>query len=205
MCHYQLVAGACLLIASKCSEHSISSNDISFCSDNLFNADQVTGTEDFILRQLDWKLAFPTSLAFMISYTRLLGIDSDSQVFLMMRYVVELALQSPIYLTYKPSMIAASAVVLARCCMQESEIWSEALEQETSYSLNDLCNCTMELSGLLENIRATMPELIMISRRYRKSSRQSVASISIPSISSFDSLVSYHESFFRRQSNGIPA
>jgi hypothetical protein len=203
-CHYQLVAGACLLIASKCSKRSISSSDIAFCADNSFNVDEITGAEDFILQQLEWKLAFPTPLDFVKAYAQASGLADDSQVFLMMRYVVELALQSPIYLAHKPSMLAASVVVLARFCIQDSELWPEALERETNYSLDDLRDCTMELSGLLDNIRSTMPELIMISRRYRKPSRHCVADISIPSLSSFASLTAYHESHSRRQSNRIP-
>ena len=52
----QLVAGTCLLIASKCNNIFITEKDISFCCDNLFSVANVMGTEEVVLQQLDWKL-----------------------------------------------------------------------------------------------------------------------------------------------------
>ena len=53
---FQLVAGACLLIASKCDKVSITEKDISFCCDNLFSVTLVMATEEAVLKQLGWKL-----------------------------------------------------------------------------------------------------------------------------------------------------
>jgi hypothetical protein len=82
--HYQLLGGACLLIAAKCNPTSIGSSDISFCADNLFNVEQIGVMEDLILRDLDWKLAFPTALDFCKAYARLLSLDETSRTYEMM-------------------------------------------------------------------------------------------------------------------------
>jgi hypothetical protein len=205
MSQYQLVAGACLLIASKCNDVSIKGSDISYCADNSFNGAQVTATEEFVLEHLEWKLAFPTPLDFVNAYARTLGLDMDGSAFSMMiRYVVELALQSPIYLAYKSSIIAASAIVLARLCLpNDNLLWPQELQRETNYSLQDLRDCTMELSRMLDDVRSTMPELIMITRRYRKHPRWNVANVSIPSISSFAVLAAYQERQSRRDDSRI--
>jgi hypothetical protein len=150
--------------------------------------------EDLILRNLDWKLAFPTAFDFCIAYARLLSLDETSRTYQMMCYLSALALQSPIHLNYKQSMVAAAVLVLARFCLQEDgELWSEALERQTNYSLEEVCQWTVVLSRHLEDVRSTMPDLIMIQRRYRKASRQHVGEIAIPSVSSLATLTAYQE------------
>jgi hypothetical protein len=64
-------------------------------------------------------------------YARTLGFDMDGSAFRMMiRYVVELALQSPIYLAYNSSIIAASAIVLARFCLPNDNLLRPVLYRE---------------------------------------------------------------------------
>jgi hypothetical protein len=158
------------------------------CSDNSFSANDLVRTEEYVLKQLEWKLAFPTSLGFLEAYGYALGLDKESKSFQMMRYISELALQSPIYLSYEPSMIAACSVVLARFCAQDNELWSDALQHQTDYSFEDLSECTIELS-----------------RRYRKSTRGCVSEIAIPSISSFATMTAYQQRHARNPLDSVPA
>ncbi len=53
---FQLVAGACLLIASKCNTLVITEKDICFCCDNIFSVANIIATEELILKHLEWKL-----------------------------------------------------------------------------------------------------------------------------------------------------
>jgi hypothetical protein len=191
---YQLLTGSCLCIASKCDDRVINCSDISFSADNSFNPEQIEKVEGIILQQLDWKLAFPVILDFVMAYGHVLGLGNHSRSFWMMRYISELALQSPIYLNYKPSLIAASVVVLARFCLQERDLWPESLERESGYAWYDLEECIMALSRLLEDIRSSMPSLIMIERRYRQISRAMTANHWIPSVDSFASLTGWYVS-----------
>jgi hypothetical protein len=201
--YYQLVAGSALFLASQCSRSkaTLGVNDISFCADNSYTGDQIQGTANLILQTLEWKLAVPTPLDFVPAFLNLdatttttTTTTTSSKSHWMIRQVVELALQTPIHLSYQPSMIAASAIVLARYCVQDPtvvELWPESLQRATEYSLMDLKSCCMELSGRLEEIRERVPNLIMIPRRYRAASRGSVADVPIPSLLSFDWIANY--------------
>ena len=53
---FQLVAGACLLIASKCNMILVTEKDICFCCDNIFSVANVISTEELVLKHLKWKL-----------------------------------------------------------------------------------------------------------------------------------------------------
>lgn len=162
------------------------------CSDNSFSAQELQQTEEYVLCQLEWKLAFPTCIDFLdVLGSAILSLPKDCRTFQMMRYISELTLQSPIYLRYEPSMIAASCVVLARFCVQDDMLWDDCLEEQTSYSLLDLSECTMEISRLLDYIKSRFTDLIMIGRRYRRSTKRCVSQISIPVISSFATLSAY--------------
>ena len=113
-----------------------------------------------------------------------------------MRYIAELALQSPIYLSYKPSMIACSVVILASFCLRlEADPWPLVLEEASGYLWQDLELCTIALVRHLEDVHSTMPDLIMIARRYRKQDRSNVSEIAIPSIRSFATLRAYRERY----------
>lgn len=134
-------------------------------------------------------------LDFVLAYVKVLGIYENNQLVWMMRYVSELSLLSPVYLSYLPSMIGASVVVLSSYCLGlEADPWPLSLEEATGYSWNDLEACTVALCRHLEDVRSTMPDLIMIARRYRKQERANVAEIAIPPIRSFATLTAYRQS-----------
>lgn len=164
------------------------------CADNSFVAYELIHTEEYVLKQLEWKLAFPTPHGFLEAFGRADGLDKQCKSRYGMRYISELALQSQIYLSYQPSMIAASSLVLARFCSQEDELWSEELQHLTNYSFQDLSECTVEMSRRLYDIRSNFPDLIMIERRYQKASKGFASLNSVPSLSSFATLTAYQQS-----------
>ncbi|CAJ1942626.1 unnamed protein product [Cylindrotheca closterium] len=201
--YYQLVAAACLQIASKCSSKEISGSNICMCSDNSFTVAVLARTEEYVLTKLGWKLAFPSSLDFLNQLRVILDLDKDSRMFQVMRYVSELALQTKLYVHFEPSMVAATAVVLSNYSLDNQELWSDELEGHTTYSLEDLAECTIAMSRLLQDVRHRYPNLIIIDQRYRKASRGCVAEISIPIIPSFASLVSYQQTRSRQNPDAV--
>lgn len=192
--NYQLLSGACLWIAAKCCNRPISGLDISLCADNLFSEMDLLRVEEFVLKKLEWKLAFPTSFDFVGAFCNDLGLKKDSETLQMIQYISDLTLQSSIYLAFEPSIIASCCMVLGRFTVQENDLWPEKLSKQTGYSLDDLSECIMEMSRMLEHIRWWFPDLIMISRRYRTKSRKYVSLTSIPSIATFATLSAYQES-----------
>jgi Cyclin, C-terminal domain len=151
--------------------------------------------ENMILSQLGWKLAVPVVLDFVLAYAKVLGLPENHEVLWMMRYIAELGLQTQIYLSYRPSMIAASVVALSCFCLPTEGVglWPVSLESESGYAWHILEDCTLALCRAIEEARATMPDLSMVFRRYRKPSRANVAGFAVPSIQSFATLTSFRE------------
>lgn len=205
MSQYQLVVGSCMYSASKCGERAIEVSDISFSADNVFNDEQLVAAEDIILQQLDWKLAFPTILDFVLAYARTLGLEENSRTFWMMRYIADLALQTLVCLTFQPSLVAASVVALSLYGLQEGNVWPESLVRETGLQWHDLEECTVAISQQVEEINLTLPDLMIIGRRYRKTSRRQVGELAVPSISSFSTLTAYRARHLHQESHLIPA
>lgn len=184
----QLVVGTCLYIACKCYETGLSKGDLVYSADNTFNPNDISIAEEVILHELNWKLSFSTILDFLQPMCDALELGEESKPRLMACYIAELALQSQVYLSYKPSLVASCVVALALCTVGATDPWPEALEQATGYSWNDLEQCTMALSSDIHHMRVTMPELKIISRRYRKSQNGRVSLIHIPRITVFAAL-----------------
>jgi transcription initiation factor TFIIIB Brf1 subunit/transcription initiation factor TFIIB len=182
------VAGTCLYIACKCFETRLTKGDLVFSADNMLNANDVAIAEEVILHELDWKLSYPTIHDFVEMFTDELGLEEESKQRRMARYISELALQSQVYLSFKPSLIASCVVALALVAVGSADPWPDGLKQATGYSWNDLELCMMALSSGIHHVSATMPELKIISRRYRKTQNGRLSLIHIPRITLFASL-----------------
>jgi len=181
----QLVVGTCLYIASKCDENELSKSDLVFSADNTFGLADVARAEKVILYELGWKLSYPTILDFVELMCDAIDLKESSKSRLMARYIAELALQSQVYLAYRPSLVASCVVALAIFCVGTTEPWPESLREATGYSWNDLEECMVALSSDIDHVRVTMPHLKIIARRYRKAQNGRVALIHIPRITTF--------------------
>ena len=182
------MAGTCLYISCKCFETRLTKGDLVFSADNMLNANDISIAEEAILHELNWKLSYPTILDFVETFSDELEFKEESKQRRMARYISELALQSQVYLSFKPSLIASCVVALALVAVGSADAWPEALEQSTGYLWNDLEQCMMALSSDIHHMRATMPELKIISRRYRKTQNGRVSLIHIPRITVFATL-----------------
>jgi hypothetical protein len=172
--------------------------DICYCSDNSFSPDQVEATEELILQHLDWKLAFPTSMDFLLSYARMMNEDENGRSFVMCSYVNELSLQTATYFCYPPSVVGAASMVLGRYCFQDTLLggsysWPKELIDASGLTLDAVMACTLKLSRDLADLRTTMPDLTMIRRRHSKSSRHCVAEVDIPAIPSSGVITAFEE------------
>ena len=184
----QLIVGTCLYIACKCDEMEISKNDLALCADNIFDHNDVYIAEEIILHTLDWKLSYPTILDFLEPMSDLLELDEVSMPRLMAHYIAELALQCQVYLSYRSSLVASCVVALALFCTERRDPWPQVLVEATGYSWNDLEQCMLALTSDIQHLRSTMPELKIITRRYRKAQNGRVALIHIPRITVFSAL-----------------
>lgn len=50
------------------------------------------------------------------------------------------------FLQYRPSLVACSAIAVARHCLDYSEMWPDSMADTTGYRLTDLVSCVNEIN-----------------------------------------------------------
>jgi Cyclin, N-terminal domain/Cyclin, C-terminal domain/Protein kinase domain len=187
---HQLAVGACFVLASQVDPNSeaVSARDLTFSADNTFTTDDVEVCCRFVLENLKFGLAVPTIASFTHAYLAK-DIADDGSTESMILFISELALQTPLYLTYSPSLIAGCVVALAKHTLGQQPLWPLRLSVQTGYKWHDFGDCLIELSRAIEHVRIFMPQLKMIVRKYR----WQVTSLTIPRIVTFGSLVNEEE------------
>jgi hypothetical protein len=161
----------------------LTEKDVCFSASLSFGAEQVMATEELVLQRLEWKLAFPTSMDFLVAFSKVLGMDESSRTFRMYCYILELASQSASYQRISASHLAASSMILSNFCLPDNlvrTLWPRKLVGASGLTLDELVSDVVQLSETLDLIRLMAPQLNIIHRRYRKSCRHGVADVSIP-------------------------
>ena len=111
--HFQLLGIACLFIASKVEEvNAICVADLCFLCDNKFSREEIIKLESIVLSTLGFNLTVPTSLQFLRRFSRAGGLEPE--VHMLTRYLLDSSLAEYAMLQYLPSMVAASALYLAK-------------------------------------------------------------------------------------------
>uniref|UniRef100_A0A2N9I3W3 Uncharacterized protein n=1 Tax=Fagus sylvatica TaxID=28930 RepID=A0A2N9I3W3_FAGSY len=96
-------------------------------------------------------------------------------------FLAELTLIDYGFLNYLPSVIAASAVFLARWTLEQSNHpWNPTLEHYTSYTTSDLKTTVLALQDL--QLNTTGCPLSAIRMKYRQQKFKSVAALSSPKL-----------------------
>ncbi|KAJ4834891.1 Cyclin-A2-3, partial [Turnera subulata] len=96
-------------------------------------------------------------------------------------YLAELTLIEYSFLTFLPSVIAASAVFLARWTLDpKNHPWNSTLEHYTSYVTSDLKAAVLALQDL--QLNANGCPLNAIRMKYRQEKFKSVAALSSPKL-----------------------
>ena len=103
---------AAIFVAAKYEEiYPPALKEFSEVTDNTFSKSDILDMESKILISLDFNLTVASSLKFLDRYARL--IAEDKRVYLLSRYIIELALLDYKFTKYMPCNIAASSVYLA--------------------------------------------------------------------------------------------
>lgn len=144
----QLVGMTCLFIASKYEEiYPPECNDFVYISANAYTREEIFEMEQKILNTLNFSLTAPTSLYFLRRFSK--AARSDYKAHTLCKYILELCLLDMKMLKYKPSMIAASSVLLARIMIGNEQIWTPTLKHYTRYDQTDLYECVREQANLV--------------------------------------------------------
>ncbi|KAJ6700166.1 G2/MITOTIC-SPECIFIC CYCLIN S13-6 [Salix purpurea] len=168
----QLVGIGATLMASKYEEiWAPEVNDLVCISDRAYSHEQILVMEKTILANLEWTLTVPTHYVFLARFIK--ASIPEKEVENMVNFIAELGMMHFDTIMFCPSMVAASAVYVARCTLNKTPFWTDTLKKHTGFSEPQLKDC----AGLLVyyHSKAAEHRLQTIYRKYSKSERGAVA------------------------------
>jgi hypothetical protein len=140
--HYQLVGCAALLIAAKYGDKKDRVPTVrelkSMCC-SLYDDEMFTQMEWHVLQTLNWIVGHPTVDAFL--QIALAESPYDAEVEHMTLYIAEIALFHKEFVSTQPSVLARSALALARCVLSRTQArtseWAGAYDAQTVVGLSN--------------------------------------------------------------------
>ncbi|KAJ8541612.1 hypothetical protein K7X08_002428 [Anisodus acutangulus] len=152
----QLLGVACMMIASKYEEICAPQvEEFCYITDNTYFKDEVLQMESAVLNYLKFEMTAPTAKCFLRRFVRAAqGLNEvlSLQLEHLTSYIAELSLLEYNMLCYAPSLIAASAIFLAKYILVPSmKPWNSTLRHYTQYQPSDLRDCVMALHSLCCN------------------------------------------------------
>ncbi|XP_078149803.1 cyclin-A2-1-like isoform X2 [Carex rostrata] len=171
--HKLVVLGtSCILIASKYEERRRPTSTVAqlFTHTKCTKA-EVLSMETKLLSTVGYDISVPTVNTFLRRYLQCTNASPQAQqnLELVARYLAELTLLDYNFLRYLPSVIAASAVYLAKWALDpSSHPWNENLRIQTGYNSKDLKICVQNLKKFQKNIRKSDYNTIYMKFQRRK-------------------------------------
>lgn len=168
----QLVGIAALQLACKVEELvTPEAREFVYVTDNAYSLQQFQEMEGRVLRGLDYALTAPTPLRFFERYSRIAQLSKESLC--LGQYLLELSLLDVGMLRYKPSLVAAAAVYLARKISDSSSSWCSALTEATLHPDSEVKPCARDLVILLQAMEKS--KLTALPRKFSSEKYCSVA------------------------------
>ncbi|KMZ61690.1 Cyclin-A1-1 [Zostera marina] len=154
--HLQLLGVACMLIASKYEEICAPQvEEFCYITDNTYFRDEVLQMEADVLKHLNFEIPVTTIKCFLRRFIRAAHLAERNSPFslqfeFLACYVAELSLLEYKFLSYAPSLIAASAVFLAKFILHPTKRpWNVTLDHYTLYKPSELSECVKAMQLLL--------------------------------------------------------
>ncbi|MFS8003118.1 putative cyclin domain-containing protein [Helianthus anomalus] len=175
----QLLGITCMLIASKYEEIIAPRvEDFCFITDGTYARREVLDMERQVVDVLSFQISVPTVIKFLRRF--ILAAQSSYKVPIveleyLANYLAELTLTEYSFLKFPPSLIAASAVFLAKWTLDQVEhTWNPTLEHYTNYKASKLTETVLALQDIQLNKEAT---LHAIRQKYMQNKFHKVASL----------------------------
>ncbi|ESQ35246.1 hypothetical protein EUTSA_v10007623mg [Eutrema salsugineum] len=181
----QLLGITCMLIASKYEEICAPRiEEFCFITDNTYTRDQVLEMENQVLKHFSFQIYTPTPKTFLRRFIRAAHashLSPSLETEYLASYLTELTLIDYHFLKFLPSVIAASAVFLAKWTLDQSNHpWNSTLEHYTTYKASDLKASVLALQDLQLNTKGC--PLSAIRLKYRQEKFKSVAALTSPKL-----------------------
>ncbi|KAL0803624.1 hypothetical protein Bca101_096114 [Brassica carinata] len=179
----QLVGVSAMLIASRKYEEISPPKveDFVYITDNTFTRQDVVSMEADILLALQFELGCPTIKTFLRRFTRVAQEDFNEsllQLEFLCCYLSELSLLDYSFVKFLPSLLAASAVFLARFIIRPKQHpWSQMLEEYTKYKASDLQQCVGIIHDLYLSRRGNVLEAVR--NKYKQHKFKCVATMPV--------------------------
>uniref|UniRef100_A0ACD5WCA1 Uncharacterized protein n=1 Tax=Avena sativa TaxID=4498 RepID=A0ACD5WCA1_AVESA len=149
---------AALLVASKYEE--IYPAEVDQLVDETYSTrggctrDELLAAEVAVLKALRYELGAPTACTFLEHFMERLGVHGgDSDAATLASRIAELSLLDYGVLRFRPSVVAASAILVARMTARPSDEnpWGHEHERVTGYTAAELKECAHRLNRLHRN------------------------------------------------------
>ncbi|XP_038999682.1 cyclin-A2-4-like [Hibiscus syriacus] len=181
----QLLGITCMLIASKYEEICAPRvEEFCFITDNTYVREEMLKMESEVLKCFGFQLFAPTAKSFLRRFLRAAQASYTTpslELEYLTDYLAELTLVDYGFLNFAPSMVAASAVFLARWTLdQECHPWNPTLEHYTAYNASDLKTTVLALQDLQLNTNRC--PLTAIRVKYGQQKFKSVSAFTSPKL-----------------------
>lgn len=181
----QLLGITCMLIASKYEEiNAPRIEDFCFITDNTYTKVEVLKMESQVLKSSEYQLFAPTIQTFLRRFLRAAQASYEApnvELEYLANYLAELTLMDYSFLNFLPSIIAASAVFLARWTLDQSNHpWNPTLQHYACCKASDLKTTVLALQDLQLNISGC--PLTAVRTKYRQDKFNCVAALSSPKL-----------------------
>ncbi|XP_074577002.1 G2/mitotic-specific cyclin-2-like [Curcuma longa] len=159
----QLVGVTAMLLACKYEEVSVPVvQDLVLISDRAYTREEILEMEVLILNTLQFNMSVPTPYVFMRRFLK--AAESDKKLELLSFFIIELCLVEYKMLNFQPSLLAAAAIYTAQCTLQGYKCWNRTSEMHTTYSEDQLLECSRFMVDFHQNARTG--KLTGVHRKY---------------------------------------
>ncbi|KAL5144970.1 Cyclin-A2-2 [Glycine soja] len=167
----QLLGVTCMLIASKYEEICAPRvEEFCFITDNTYSKEEVLKMEREVLDLVHFQLSVPTIKTFLRRFIQAAQSSYKApcvELEFLANYLAELALVECNFFQFLPSLVAASAVFLAKWTLNESEHpWNPTLEHYTKYKASELKTVVLALQDLQLNTKGS--SLNAVPEKYKQ-------------------------------------
>ncbi|WWC67913.1 uncharacterized protein I206_101831 [Kwoniella pini CBS 10737] len=140
---FQLVGLTALFIASKYEEVICPSIEhFLHMTDGGYDVDEILKAERYMLSTLSFDLSYPNPLHFLRRISKADGYDIQTRT--VAKFLVEISCVDHDLLPYKPSLLAAAAMWLARLCLDRGD-WTPNLVHYSNYSEKEIVDCAQAM------------------------------------------------------------
>ena len=170
----QLVGTACMLIAAKYKEiHPPKVAEFCYVTADIYTKSQLQHMEQLVLEVLGFECSPPTSHFFVNHFAKLSGLPDHCEATSLAQYLAELTiLDGQTFLRFKPSVIGAASVALARHTLGLAA-WDTEMVDITEIRANDFEDCLIALRQSFSNSEIYPEQAVM--EKYKSEKHFAVA------------------------------